>query len=585
MSALPEGRDTLSACLSRAAARETARDGLWFIDGQEREERLCWAQVHDRALRAAGALREQGVRPGDRVVLVLPTSPLFMDAFFGCAMLGAVPVPVYPPVRLGRLEEYYDRTAAMLRAVDAVAMISDTRVRRLLGQVVARARPRLGVIAAEELQRGPLAQPQDVRPDDLAMVQFSSGTTVDPKAVALSHRAVLSNVEAILEQVLKVEHEVPGGVSWLPLYHDMGLIGCVFPALYHPGPLALIPPEIFLLKPHLWLRALARHKATSSPAPNFAYGLCLERVRDEDLDDVDGRGTRCDLSSWKLAMNGAEPIAPRTLHAFRERFAAWGLRPEALTPVYGLSEASLAVTFADPLTAFRTARFERAALAEGQARELPGEAAGAVELVSVGRPLTGFQVEIRSKEGAVLPEGALGQLFVAGPSLTSGYLNRAESPVREGWLDTGDLGFLQGGELYITGRAKDILILRGRNHAPQEIEHALDAVDGVRTGCAAAVAELSEEGERLLVFVEVRTSTPTLAEDCRKAVLSATGLDPHLVVTLEAGSLPRTSSGKIRRAEALRRWQSGELLPPQKVTPWLVAGALAKSAIGYWSGR
>lgn len=577
-------RDTLVSALLRAGAVETARDGLTFVDTHEREEKLSWATVRDRALRAAGALAEAGVRPGDRVVIVLPTGPTFMDALFGCSALGAVPVPVYPPVRLGRLDEYYDRTAALLRAVDAVAMVSDSRVRRLLGQVVARWRPRLGVIAAEDLASGEAVTPWTARPDDLAMVQFSSGTTVEPKAVGLTHGAVLSNVAAILDQV---EEERPGGVSWLPLYHDMGLIGCVFVALWRPGPLALLPPEAFLLKPALWLRALARHRATVSPAPNFAYGLCLERVRDEDLADVDGKGTPCDLSSWSLALNGAEPIAPRTLHAFRERFAAWGLRPEALTPVYGLSEASLAVTFSDPRTPFRVTALDRASLARGEAKRALDDAAGPppLELVSVGRPLPGFDVQIRAPEGSLLPEGRVGVVWVAGPSLTTGYLNRAESPVKDGWLDTGDLGFLLDGELYITGRAKDLIILRGRNHAPQEIEHAVDAVDGVRTGCSAAVADLSEEGERLLLFVEAREPDPALAERCRKAVLAATGLDPSLVVVLEPGTLPRTSSGKIRRGETLRRWAAGELLPPQKVTPWMLAGALARSAIGYWTGR
>jgi acyl-CoA synthetase (AMP-forming)/AMP-acid ligase II len=306
-------------------------------------------------------------------------------------------------------------------------------------------------------------------------------------------------------------------------------------------------------------------------------------VRDEDLADVDGQPA--DLSCWRLALNGAEPIAPRTLRAFRERFAAWGLRPEALTPVYGLSEAALAVTFSDPMTAFLTRRFDRAALSQGRAEQSPEEAAEALELVSVGRPLPGFDVVIRGPSGEVCSEGLVGRIWVAGPSLTSGYLNRPESPVRDGWLDTGDVGFLLDGELYITGRAKDVLILRGRNHAPQELEHAVDAVDGVRTGCSAAVAEISSEGERLLVFVEAREDDPELAERCRKAVLSNTGLDPDLVVILAPGTLPRTSSGKIRRAETLSRWQQGELLPPDKVTPWLLAGALAKSALGYWRGR
>ena len=578
-------RETLVACLLRAGEVETPRDGLCFIDRHERETKLAWREVRDRALRSAGALASAGVRPGDRVAIVLPTGPTFFDAFFGAQLAGAVPVPLYPPVRLGRLDEYYDKTAAMLRAVDAAAIVSDSRVRRLLGQVLARHRPPLGLLAAEALAEGPEAPPWSARPDELAMVQFSSGTTVDPKPVALTHGAVLSNVVAIASQIPHGEHDAPGGVSWLPLYHDMGLIGCVFPALWHPAPLALIPPEVFLLRPALWLRALARHGATVSPAPNFAYGLCVERVADADLDDVDGKGTRADLSRWILALNGAEPVAPRTLVAFRDRFASWGLHPEALTPVYGLSEASLAVTFSDPTAPFRVDRFDRARLAAGEAVPAADDATDPVTLVSVGRALPGFAVQIRAEDGAPLPEGRVGVLWAAGPSLMRGYLGRDDQPIVDGWLNTGDLGFLRDGELFIAGRAKDVIVLRGENHVPHDIEHAVDAVEGVRTGCAAAVGEVGEDGERLLIFVEVREVREGMAEACRQAVKAATGLDPALVVLLEAGTLPRTSSGKIRRAEALRRFRAGELTAPARVTPWLLAGALAKSALGYLKGR
>ena len=570
-------RDTVVACLQRAPERETPRDGVTFIDGHEREQKLAWSEIHARTQRAAGALAAQGVKPGDFVVLILPTGPGFLDAFFGAQWLGAVPVPVYPPVRLGRLDEYYARTAAMLQAVQAAAVVTEPRIRRLLGQVVARYKPRLGLIDVDTLQQGAPRAAHPARPGDLAMVQFSSGTTVDPKAVALSHRAALANVEAILTQIPHQAADHPGGVSWLPLYHDMGLIGCVFPAVYHPGPLALIPPEQFLIRPALWLRALSRHRANVSPAPNFAYALCLERVRDEDLEDTDGHGTRADLSAWRLALNGAEPISPHMLRAFQQRFRRWGLRDDAIKPVYGLSEASLAVTFTPLDRTWRATRFSRAGLSQHRAEpDLDG-----AELVSVGLPLPGYGVAIRGPEGPDLPEGQVGAIHVSGPSLMEGYLNRDTSPIVDGWLDTGDLGFLWQGELYITGRAKDILILRGRNHAPQDVERAVDEVPGVRTGCAAAVAELSEDGERLLLFVEARDPRLTLAEECRAAVLAQTSLEPGLVVVLEPGTLPRTSSGKIRRSETLRQWQAGVLVPPQKVTPWMLAGAFAKSALGY----
>ena len=586
---------TLGGALERAAEAETERDGLIFIDLKESETKLAWRAVYERAQRAAGALEEAGVAAGERVAIILPTGPAFMDAFFGCQLLGAVPVPLYPPVRLGRLDEYVARTSAMLAAVDAALVVTEARIRRLLGQVMARFKPRLGLVDAAALELGQARAPTLTDPDDLSFVQFSSGTTVEPKAVALSHRAVLANARSVMDRIPHAIEDQPSGVSWLPLYHDMGLIGCVLPALLHPGPLALIPPENFLLKPALWLRAIARHRGTVSPAPNFAYGLCVDRVQDADLEDVDGRGTRCDLSSWLLALNGAEPVSPATLRAFRARFAAWGLREEALTPVYGLSEASLAVTFSDPFTPFRGQHFDRVALANGRVVPVEPSPAGAeaigeaapppLELVSVGTPLEGFEVQIRDAQRRLAPEDRVGHLWVRGPSLMDGYLNRADSPIVDGWLDTGDLAFLHGGELYISGRAKDLLILRGRNHAPQEVEHAIDGLEGVRSGCSAAVAELSEEGERLLLFVEARQAVPGLADEVAQVAFSATGLRPDLVVVLEPGTLPRTSSGKIRRGEALRLWRNGDLLPPDKVTPWMLAGALAKSALGFWSSR
>lgn len=568
---------TVHGALDLAAQLDRAGTGLRFLDGQERDTFYAWPVVRDRAAAAAGALLRAGVKAGDRVVIVLPTDVVFFDAYFGAIWMGAVPVPLYPPVRLGRMDEYVERTAGMVRNVSAVAVVSDARVGRVLGRVIEAARPPLGYLDVSKLNGAPAPMTaQD--PDALCMVQFSSGTTVDPKPVALTHAQVLANAEVILERIFEanaVDGDPPAaGVSWLPLYHDMGLIGCVFPALLAPGPLTLIPPERFLLKPALWLRAISRWRGTVSPAPDFAYALCVERITDEELEGVD-------LSSWSLALNGAEPIRPATLRAFTERFARWGFNQRALTPVYGLSEASLAVTFTPTLRGPRVVRLDPDALATGTAVDSDTGS----EHVTVGSPFRGFAIELRDPTGAVLPERRVGRLFARGPSVMQGYLGRDAQPIVDGWLDTGDLGVLIDGELVITGRAKDVIIQRGHNHAPHDLERAVDVVEGVRTGCAAAVADLTEDGERVLIFVEVREARDGQADACTQAVRAATGLTPDLVVLLEPGTLPRTSSGKIRRAETLRRFREGSLTPPRAVTPTMLAGVLATSWLAHLRAR
>ena len=526
---------TIHAALEHAARSQL---GLTFLDGQERETFLSFAELYERAQRAAGGLREVGVERGDRIAIVLPTGPEFMDAFFGAVLAGAIPVPLYPPLRLGRMDEFHRRTARMLRACGARLVLSDPRISRLLGVAVAEARPPLGLRRVQHARA--LISPAS--PDDLLLIQFSSGTTVDPKAVALTHANVLANVAAI-ETIVPAD-DSQAGVSWLPLYHDMGLIGCLLLAVDRPGPLTLIPPEVFLARPAVWLRAISRKRATISVAPNFAYGLCLRRVRERDLEGVD-------LSCWQLALNGAEPVAPAVLRRFSDRFARYGFDARALMPVYGLSEASLAVTFTPAGRRPRTI------------------AHGARELASVGAPLPGIDVDVRD-----------GRIFVRGPSVMREYFgNRdaTDATLRDGWLDTGDLGLLQDGELFVSGRAKDVVILRGSNHAPQEFEEALDGVAGVRPGCAAAMGIPTAEGEQLALLVE--TDGAADAEQIRARVTERTGIRPHEVHLLAPGTLPRTSSGKLRRGEALRQLQSGELKPPDRVTLLHVAKETARSLL------
>ena len=562
--------DTLNEAL--AAAGNSS--GVTFVDMREDEEFLSWGEVHRRARRSASVLMRLGIRRGDRVAIILPTGPSFLDAFFGTLLAGAVPVPLYPPLRLGRLDEYHSATARMINLVGARLVISDSRVRRLLGKAMEASRPDLGCHTADALVAG--TDEVEAPPYRLALIQFSSGSTVDPKPVALSQKSLVDQC-AILNSVINASataHEV--GVSWLPLYHDMGLIGCLLSAVYYPGPLVLIPPENFLARPALWLRAVSRHRGTASAAPSFGYSLCAHRIKDAELDGVD-------LSSWRIALNGAEPVSMKVMRNFARRFQAWGFNPRVLTPGYGLAEAALAVTYCAPERPVQALSVDPLELARrGEVRS------GSFEIASVGPPVPGLEVEIRSARGELLPERRVGRIFVRGPSVMMGYFRNRKATSRaltDGWLDTGDLGFVEKGELYVCGRAKDVIIIRGANHQPQEFEGCVDAVDGVRTGCVVALGFTPEgaEGEELLILAErsVRGASGDLEERIRKAVLDGTGVRAHTVRVLAPGTLPRTSSGKMRRGEALRRFLSDELTPPQPVNVLRLAGKLVQSAVAF----
>ncbi|MFQ5789852.1 MAG: fatty acyl-AMP ligase, partial [Acidobacteriota bacterium] len=572
---------TLGKLLKRAAGFDRV---VRFVGRGDGETAYSYEDVYLRAAEVAAGLERCGVRRGDRIGVNLPTSIEFYDAFFGISLAGAIPVPFYPPVRLGRLDEYHARTAAMLQVSEARLVLTDRRVRRLLGKTVERADLELGCLTTEEVAGGRQGASlhRESSPQDLALIQFSSGATGAPKAVCLTHRQVLSNVRAILRVIMGAYPETSGlqhsGVCWLPLYHDMGLIGCVFTALMHPGDLTLIPPELFVARPGTWFRAISRHRATVSPAPNFAYSLCVERIGDAELEGVD-------LSSWRLALNGGEPVMASVLERFRTRFRRWGFREEALTPVYGLAEAALAVTFSDPSRQYGVCCFDPEGLAaEGVAR--PAREGKA--LVSVGKPLPGYEVRVVEEHGRDVAPTRVGRILVRGPSVMQGYLGLADENGRvlhEGWLDTGDTGFFHEGELFIYGRAKDLIVLRGCNYAPQDIEQTLGALEGVRQGCCAAVGLVPEggAGEELFVFVErSRTRGPggdaRLAQAVARRIAECTGLTGKVLI-LEPGTLPRTSSGKIRRGETRERYFAGKLLPPKAVTAWSLASEMIRSKV------
>jgi fatty-acyl-CoA synthase len=558
--------------------------GITFVDLREREQTLGWRDLHERAQRVAAGLVALGIAPGDRVALVLATGPSFLDAFFGVSLAGAIPVPLSPPLRLGRLAEFHEATARMLSAVGVRLVLTDARIRRLLGVAVARAAPELGCLLVDRVAAEGSPAHRDREPAELGLIQFSSGSTVDPKPVALTQSNLMAQLATIEQMVPSEAGSRQIGVSWLPLHHDMGLIGCLLSAVYRPDPLVLIPPELFLARPALWLRAISRHRATVSPAPSFAYSLCTTRIKDAELRAVD-------LSSWRFALNGAEPVSVGVLEQFATRFAPLGFEADSLVPVYGLAEASLAVTFAPRGRPPRSLCVDPRLLARS-GRAVDHADAGGRRIASVGSPVPGVEVQLRDAEGAAVAEVAdrcLGDIWVRGPSVMKGYFDAPAATartLRDGWLATGDRGFIADGELYVCGRAKDVVIIRGANHAPQEFEECLDRIAGVRHGCAVALGFLPDGGEeQLLVLAEqggdAALPAGALEDRIRDAILERTGIRAHTVRILMPGTLPRTSSGKLRRAEALRQFTAGELVAPRRVSPSRLAAAIARSTLAF----
>jgi acyl-CoA synthetase (AMP-forming)/AMP-acid ligase II len=557
-------------------------DPAWrvtFLDHNETETHLTRDELIRRASSVAGALTARGIRPGDRVALILGTGPEYVVALFGALFAGAAVASLPPRVRLGRAEEYHRATVQMLRTMEARLVITHANARRLLGGVIEDARPELGCAAVAELE-GPPRPPHSWRGEDLAIIQFSSGSTTTPKGVTLTHDNIVAHAAAVAD---RLEFEGQRFVSWLPLHHDMGLLGMVLGSL-SAASLVLLPPELFIARPAAWLRAMARYRGTLSTAPNFAYALCLRKVTDAEMEGLD-------LSAWRHALSGAEHVSPDVVRRFCERFSRWGFREDVLIPVYGLAEATLGVSFS-PHRQVKTRAIDASrAMWSGEVTS------GTRELASVGVPIPGVEVEIRDEERRALPAERVGRIFVRGRSITRGYINDPDATAAtliDGWLDTGDLGFIGDGELFIVGRAKEVVVIRGANRAPQEFEDCLDGIPGLRPGCRVAVGFWPEgaEQEELLLLAERRTGAErvpdaALIERIRMAVTHRTGIRPHTVVLLEPGTLPRTTSGKWRRGEALKRHLSGTLQPPQRPGRLKIVADLVRSQLAYarlWFG-
>ncbi len=551
---------TFGELLLARAERDGDRMHLRLLDDHGRETLVGYAALAAEAMRVAAALVRAGVRPGDRVAIMLTTGLPLITAIYGAHIAGAVPVPLYPPFRLRDAGNYLDRLAHALAAATPTLLVVDAPLHPLLRAGLGVACPRLATPGALVLGVDRPISPVRPNPDRPALVQFSSGSTGPQKGVVLTHRQILANARAIAQR-LDLRSGMRG-CSWLPLYHDMGLIGGLFIPLLVGIEGTLFSPRAFLLDPAHWLRVIDRYRSQLTIGPNFAYSLVMRRCDPLAL-------AQLDLSCMRIALNGAEPVSPALARAFEERFAPLGWRPGTLLGVYGLAEVALGATMPEPGAGVRGDRIDPARLrAEGVA--LPSDAEDAREVAAVGPPLPGYAIAVRAPSGEMLAERCEGEVWVSGPSAMQGYLAdpaATAAVLRNGWVATGDLGYHVGGRLFITGRLKDLVVRGGRNYHPQELEQACEAVPGVRTGSAVAfgIEDPARGTEKVVVAFETRTPAKghaALARAVVLAVAAATGLAPDEALPLPPGTVPKTTSGKRQRRAARDLYLDGLLGKP-----------------------
>lgn len=539
-----------------------------------------YGQLFGRACAVAGELMSRGIRVGDPALLLMETRLEFYDALFGAMLAGAVPVAVYPPASRRTLTSsiaHLERVASKLPA----RVILTTR--RLYG--VARAvRAKTASVMAIDRTGEAEARTwpgESLAPDTPVLLQYTSGSLAQPRAVELSTRGIFSNLTAIGAAFGIRDGDV--GFSWLPLYHDMGLHAVFFGLIYRL-PAVLMSPLDFLAHPAAWLQSISRYRITHSPAPTFGFAFATRRIADADLNGVD-------LSSWRVAMCGAEPIDPAVVARFSERFERVGFSGRAVMAGYGLAENTVAVSFAAAGEGLRVHSVDADLLrAFGMAHEASG--VDAVAIASVGRPISGHDVRIVNFAGTEVDDRTQGEIEVRGPSRMLGYRDdpAATSESFDGeWLRTGDLGYLHGGELYVTGRQKDLIIRGGRNYHPADIERAA-TVEGVRPGYVVAFARRAGDAgtEALVVVAEVArpdVAKASLMERIRTAVRDHVGVSVHEVVLVGRGSIPRTTSGKLRRAETRARLEQGTLQPPVAPPSGVLLRLAALSIVPVWLQR
>lgn len=600
---------TLNDVLRYRATHDADRTHLHVTEDGENGERsstLTFAELYAAGQRCATELARLGVPPGGRVSLMLPTSRAFFISYAGILLAGAIPVPIYPPFRADRIEEYASRQSAILNNAEVCLLLTFRRAEAVAKLLKPRVRSLDAVLDAEKLIESadkapppaPGALPAHLtgsrirKGSDIALLQYTSGSTGDPKGVTLTHENLLANIRAIAEAVQLKPDDV--GISWLPLYHDMGLIGAWLTLLHGGTPLAVMSPLSFLTRPERWLWAFHKHRGTIAAAPNFAYELCVRKIAEKEIEGLD-------LSSWRAALNGAEPVNPETLERFEERFSNYGFRREAQLPVYGLAEASLAVTFPPLGRGPLVDHVDRESFTS-QGRAVPmEEGAASISFVSSGKPVPRHEVRIVDDAGNEVPDRTEGFLWFRGPSATRGYFNNpaaTEKIFPQGipadgefaWVNSGDRAYRAEGEVFVTGRVKDIIIKGGRNLYPHEVEELAARAEGVRKGCVVAFG-LKDEGtgtEKLIVVAESREHSSAKSAQITAAVTEnvsqGLGLPPDRVELIPPGSIPKTSSGKLRREETKQLYIAGTL-SAKRAPAWLQIARLGTVSTARTAGQ
>jgi len=575
---------------------ELSGDKPWLTlySGDRVSRVVSFAGFSDEVAGWAALLSEKGVGPGDRVLIVLPTELAFYSSYWAVSAMGAVPVPAYPPVRLSRMEEYLCNLAGIANNCGAGVLITSSKIAPLLAG--------LGRLVKHELvqaltsEAGSLSRDagtggstllsnahSNIRAGDLALLQYTSGSTGNQKGVMLTHANLIANIRAIGAKIGIKPSDA--AVSWLPLYHDMGLIGLMLGTFCWGIELAAMSPIDFLKKPVRWLRVMSDHKATLTAAPNFAFNLAARKAKPGDLEGMD-------LSPCRMALCGAEPIYPATIESFSSVFGPVGFRREAFFPAYGLAENTLAAAFSEVGRLPRLIKVDAQKLEREGFAEPAGEGVDSKTMVGVGTPLDGMEIKIIGEDGSFLPEGRRGEVAVGGTSVMSGYYGAPEatsSALADGLLRSGDLGFILDGCLYICGRKKDMIIKGGKNFFAEDIEAAASRISGVKPGgvCAFAVDDAKRGTEKVLVAVEVRPDADagSLGDTVRKRISSETGCRPDEVILLPPKTLPKTSSGKIQRFKTKQWFLDGSLTSrggeKKTVSFFTYATAWMQSKIGF----
>ncbi|MCB9597837.1 MAG: fatty acyl-AMP ligase [Sandaracinaceae bacterium] len=567
---------TLPAALERAALRTGY--GFTFVKDDRTEEEHTWEALLLRAKSIAVALNERGMRNGDHVALILPEAGDFIPTFLGVIQGGGVPVPLYPPMGVGQLGGYLEHCKHIVGASRAKWLVTNRQIHAVIGKVRESAPDLREILGMNDLAGDPgLWRDPGLGLDDPAFIQFTSGSTSRPKGVVVTHGNLAENAHAVMRVGLNSNDE-DRGVSWLPLFHDMGLIGFVIAPIIHRVPVSFMSPMTFLKRPATWLEVLSKHRGTITYGPNFSYAITAKRVRDRDIEGLD-------LSHVRVAGCGAEPIQADTLRAFADRFSRIGFTEKAFVPSYGMAEYTLAIAFSRGIP---TDRVDQDRLwSDGEAVSVDE---GGLEIVGCGGafPDHGIRiVDVESRE--VLPDRRVGEIEVSGPSVMTGYYEQegvtAQTINPEGWLKTGDLGYLVDGKVFICGRAKDVIIVNGKNYYPQDLEWAGSEVPGVRAGNVIAFPSFREGLGREAVVVVAETKQKDgreqLARDVKTEIAKQTGLTVDEVVVVDAGTIPKTSSGKLQRRRARALYEEQGLTKKEDEGALKIAGRLVESQLAH----